>query len=169
MYLLTEIAVTTWKCEEGCLRESLVKGKILVCNSTDSLEALANRPVASITINRTPNVAFVTSLPLSALSQEDLNSLVSYIKSESSPVATVLRTEESFSQKAPVIAAFSSRGPNTIATDILKPDISAPGVEILAAFSPEISPSSSVYDTRRVKNVKTNTKLVKNKCEDPSK
>lgn len=35
--------------------------------------------------------------------------------------------------------------------DDLQPDISAPGVEILAAFSPEISPSSSVYDTRRVK------------------
>ncbi|CAH8296857.1 unnamed protein product [Eruca vesicaria subsp. sativa] len=139
------------KCEEGCLQESLVKGKIVVCNFTDSLEALANGAVAGITLNRTPNVAFVTSFPLSALSQEDLNSLVSYIKSESSPVATVLRTEESFSEKAPVVAAFSSRGPNTIATDILKPDISAPGVEILAAFSPEISPSSSVYDTRRVK------------------
>ncbi|KAG5409012.1 hypothetical protein BRARA_B01116 [Brassica rapa] len=139
------------KCEEGCLQESLVKGKVVVCNSTDSYEALANGAVAGISLNRTPNVAFVTSFPLSALSQEDLNSLVSYIKSESSPVATVLRTEESFSQIAPVVAAFSSRGPNTIATDILKPDISAPGVEILAAFSPEVSPSSSVYDTRRVK------------------
>ncbi|KAG2280283.1 hypothetical protein Bca52824_051503 [Brassica carinata] len=139
------------KCEEGCLQESLVKGKVVVCNSTDSFEALANGAVAGISLNRTPNVAFVTSFPLSALSQEDLNSLVSYIKSESSPVATVLRTEESFSQLAPVVAAFSSRGPNTIATDILKPDISAPGVEILAAFSPEVSPSSSVYDTRRVK------------------
>ncbi|CDY32660.1 BnaA02g07220D [Brassica napus] len=131
------------KCEEGCLQESLVKGKVVVCNSTDSYEALANGAVAGISLNRTPNVAFVTSFPLAALSQEDLNSLVSYIKSESSPVATVLRTEESFSQIAPVVAAFSSRGPNTIATDILKPDISAPGVEILAAFSPEVSPSSS--------------------------
>ncbi|CAN7121975.1 unnamed protein product [Brassica rapa subsp. narinosa] len=139
------------KCEEGCLQESLVKGKVVVCNSTDSYEALANGAVAGLSLNRTPNVAFVTSFPLSALSQEDLNSLVSYIKSESSPLATVLRTEESFSQLAPVVAAFSSRGPNTIATDILKPDISAPGVEILAAFSPEVSPSSSVYDTRRVK------------------
>ncbi|KAF2560992.1 hypothetical protein F2Q70_00014740 [Brassica cretica] len=108
------------KCEEGCLQESLVKGKVVVCNSTDSFEALANGAVAGISLNRTPNVAFVTSFPLSALSQEDLNSLVSYIKSESSPVATVLRTEESFSQLAPVVAAFSSRGPNTIATDILK-------------------------------------------------
>ncbi|KAJ4911060.1 subtilase 4.13 [Raphanus sativus] len=139
------------KCEEGCLQESLVKGKVVVCNSTDSYDALANGAVAGISLNRTPNVAFVTSFPLSALSQEDLDSLVSYIKSESSPVATILRTEESYSQQAPVVAAFSSRGPNTIATDILKPDISAPGVEILAAFSPEISPSSSVYDTRRVK------------------
>ncbi|KAF8053905.1 hypothetical protein N665_1363s0007 [Sinapis alba] len=139
------------KCEEGCLQESLVKGKVVVCNSTDSYDALANGAVAGISLNRTPNVAFITSFPLSALSQEDLDSLVSYIKSESSPTATILKTEESYSQQAPVVAAFSSRGPNTIATDILKPDISAPGVEILAALSPEISPSSSVYDTRRVK------------------
>ena len=70
------------KCEEGCLQESLVKGKVVVCNSTDLFEALANGAVAGISLNRTPNVAFVTSFPLSALSQEDLNSLVSYIKSE---------------------------------------------------------------------------------------
>lgn len=34
------------------------------------------------------------------------------------------------------IASFSSRGPNNGALDIIKPDISAPGVRILAAVSP---------------------------------
>jgi subtilisin family serine protease len=37
------------------------------------------------------------------------------------------------------IAGFSSRGPNGGGPDIIKPDISAPGVAILAAESPELS------------------------------
>lgn len=37
---------------------------------------------------------------------------------------------------APWMAAFSSRGPNGGAMDIIKPDITAPGVNILAANSP---------------------------------
>lgn len=35
-----------------------------------------------------------------------------------------------------VMAGFSSRGPNTTPLDIIKPDITAPGVTILAAISP---------------------------------
>jgi len=38
--------------------------------------------------------------------------------------------------EAPWMASFSSRGPNLIAADLIKPDITAPGVNILAAASP---------------------------------
>ena len=95
-----------------------------------------------------------------------------------SPQGTVLKTEAIFNQKAPKVASFSSRGPNTIAVDLLKvtytvlslfdfvykyyfkrqrlsemqPDITAPGVEILAAFSPLGSPSEDKErDQRHVK------------------
>ncbi|KAJ6417487.1 hypothetical protein OIU84_003249 [Salix udensis] len=40
------------------------------------------------------------------------------------------------STRSPVVAHFSSRGPNSIAPAILKPDVAAPGVNILAATSP---------------------------------
>jgi len=36
-----------------------------------------------------------------------------------------------------VVAAFSGRGPNPLSPDILKPDLVAPGVDILAATSPD--------------------------------
>jgi hypothetical protein len=38
-----------------------------------------------------------------------------------------------------VIAAFSSRGPNTFDPNLMKPDLSAPGVNILAGVTPELS------------------------------
>ncbi|XP_038713491.1 subtilisin-like protease SBT5.3 [Tripterygium wilfordii] len=37
--------------------------------------------------------------------------------------------------RAPIMADFSSRGPNMVQPAILKPDITAPGVDILAAYS----------------------------------
>ncbi|GMY22783.1 subtilisin-like protease SBT3, partial [Fagus crenata] len=40
---------------------------------------------------------------------------------------------------APQVANFSSKGPNPISPRVLKPDILAPGVEVLAAVSPIIS------------------------------
>ncbi|EEE57910.1 hypothetical protein OsJ_08601 [Oryza sativa Japonica Group] len=54
------------------------------------------------------------------------------------------------SPSAPRVASFSSRGPNRIAAEILKPDMIAPGVDILAAWSGENPPSSIRVDDRRV-------------------
>ncbi|KAK2660268.1 hypothetical protein Ddye_006801 [Dipteronia dyeriana] len=39
---------------------------------------------------------------------------------------------------APQVASFSSRGPDPISPGILKPDILAPGVDVLAAVVPNI-------------------------------
>ena len=38
---------------------------------------------------------------------------------------------------APAMADFSSRGPNFSTGDVIKPDITAPGVNILAGATPE--------------------------------
>ncbi|RID41292.1 hypothetical protein BRARA_J01265 [Brassica rapa] len=141
------------KCLARCLDESLVKGKILVCASSDGLSiAHSMGAVASIIINPS-DYASIHAIPFSALSPEDFDLLVSYINSTRSPEAAVLKTKTIFNQTAPKVVSFSGRGPNRIASDILKPDISAPGVEILAAYShvaSPVPPYKQENDTRRV-------------------
>jgi hypothetical protein len=44
---------------------------------------------------------------------------------------------------APSMTIFSSRGPNPVAEDIIKPDITAPGLQILAGNSPFPDPDST--------------------------
>ncbi|KAM1698082.1 hypothetical protein TB2_028931 [Malus domestica] len=66
------------------------------------------------------------------------------------PRANILKSEVIKDLVAPVVASFSTHGPNLILPDIIKPDLSAPGVEILAAYSPNAS-ISIPEDIRRVK------------------
>ncbi len=60
-----------------------------------------------------------------------------YIASEADPMAKILGGEASEWPYAPSMTIFSSRGPNPVAPDIIKPDITAPGTQILAGYSPD--------------------------------
>ncbi|XP_054817615.1 subtilisin-like protease Glyma18g48580 [Prosopis cineraria] len=50
---------------------------------------------------------------------------------------------------APKVSAFSSRGPNLILPSILKPDVTAPGQDIIAAYSSAASPTNLDSDVGR--------------------
>ncbi len=58
-----------------------------------------------------------------------------YIASTASPRATLTEGKATRAQGS-VMADFSSRGPNPVAPDLIKPDVTAPGVNILAGNSP---------------------------------
>jgi subtilisin family serine protease len=65
-----------------------------------------------------------------------------YIASTGSPTAKIETRDKSGGPRittwpnAPTMTIFSSRGPNPVAPDIIKPDVTAPGIQILAGNSP---------------------------------
>ncbi|EHA8590220.1 Subtilisin-like protease [Cocos nucifera] len=71
--------------------------------------------------------------------------------SDASPVAYISAPETQLGVKpAPMMASFSSQGPNFVSPQILKPDITAPGVSILAAFTGATSATGLTLDNRYV-------------------
>jgi hypothetical protein len=89
-------------------------------------------------------------LPAVAVGRKVGDVIREYVKSDPNPTAvlsfggTVLDVRPS-----PVVAAFSSRGPNLVTREILKPDLIGPGVNILAAWSETIGPTGLETDTRK--------------------
>jgi hypothetical protein len=62
--------------------------------------------------------------------------------------------------RAPMVAGFSSRGPSAVVPEILKPDVVAPGVNILAAWTGEAPPSGSdIRPTRSEFNIISGTSM----------
>lgn len=61
---------------------------------------------------------------------------------------------------SPVVAAFSSRGPNMVTPQILKPDVIGPGVNILAGWSGGVGPTGLEIDTRKTEfNIMSGTSM----------
>ncbi|KAI4374829.1 hypothetical protein MLD38_012776 [Melastoma candidum] len=140
-------------CKPRSLDPSKVNGKILIClrGVTARLDkgerALEAGAVGMILVNDNPdeNDVFHYShvLPASHINYADGQILFAYYNSTLSPMAFMTKAATVLGTKpAPVMADFSSRGPNTIEPAILKPDITAPGVDILASLSEAVDPSN---------------------------
>ncbi|OMO76496.1 hypothetical protein COLO4_25546 [Corchorus olitorius] len=139
-------------CEPNSLDSNMVNGKIVLCDSYGNLTApfYAGAAGAVMRGSAPSDNADLFPLPASYLKRVDGRRVFTYINSASAPTATIFKSNEANDSLAPYVVSFSSRGPNPITPDILKPDISAPGVDILAAWT-LASPASGVTgDTRFV-------------------
>ncbi|KAF8053655.1 hypothetical protein N665_1387s0013 [Sinapis alba] len=133
-------------CDYSSLDQEKVKGKIVLCENLDgsSYASSARDEVKSkggigciFVDDRTRAVASgYGTFPTTVIDSKEAAEIFSYINSTKDPVATILPTAtvEKFTP-APSVAYFSSRGPSSITRSILKPDITAPGVAILAAWT----------------------------------
>ncbi|XP_057517967.1 CO(2)-response secreted protease-like [Amaranthus tricolor] len=133
-----------------CLASSMdpekIKGNIVICwDEDETISSLIkktniikdNDGVGIIIISDSYRlVAFNTlNFPTAVVSSKDAIDIILYIKSTKNPSATILATKTIPNFKpAPTVATFSSRGPSYNTKNLLKPDIAAPGVSILAAW-----------------------------------
>ncbi|XP_062156718.1 cucumisin-like [Alnus glutinosa] len=142
--------LTSRSCFPGTLDQNLVKGKIVLCDGLDDGEGpLLAGAVGTVYQGRRTDSAFSFPLPASSLRPEDGASVGLYVNTTREPTAIIRKTKERKDAFAPYIPSSSSRGPNPATPNILKPDLVAPGVNILAAWSP-ISPISEVEEDKRV-------------------
>ncbi|KAK2989766.1 hypothetical protein RJ640_012706 [Escallonia rubra] len=139
-------------CTSGCLDEDKVKGKIVLCRAITGVSVAKEAGAEGVIVpfGLSNDTAFIFSLPTAVLSEADIDLVQSYINSTKNHTASISKSEAIRNDDAPIVASFSSKGPNPIIPDILKPDITAPGVDILAAFSPAASPSDDGQDKRPV-------------------
>ncbi|XP_047333236.1 subtilisin-like protease SBT5.6 isoform X2 [Impatiens glandulifera] len=146
-------------CLPGSLSPNLVKGKIVICegdrfnNDLGVKKAGGAGIIQFITIpNITQTLLRPLLLPGITISRNNIDPLINYIRTTTNPMATLYRGSTILGTKpAPEMSIFSGRGPNSFEPNILKPDITAPGLNILAAWSEGTSPTTLVDDHRVVK------------------
>ncbi|KAI9078327.1 hypothetical protein K1719_039703 [Acacia pycnantha] len=153
-YIVVPVITANWCFAKNSLDEAKVKGKIVLCDALPSeLEALSGAAgfVLPYISKKDAASLFRFPLPFSVLTLTDGTTIRSYLNSTSNPTAAIYKTNEGKDYLAPYVASFSSRGPNMITPNILKPDIAAPGVDIIAAW-PSITPISRVQGDKRLSN-----------------
>ncbi|KAI0496583.1 hypothetical protein KFK09_022903 [Dendrobium nobile] len=140
-----EAKVYSRYCGEGTLDGELVKGKVILCYGvSDGSGPLRVGAIGAIMESYHANdYSFEFLLPVSVLESNNSIQLRNYANNTSNPMASIYKSESVFDAAAPYVVSFSSRGPNPLTPSILKPDLTAPGVDILAAWSPLSYPKVS--------------------------
>ncbi|CAI0443445.1 unnamed protein product [Linum tenue] len=139
-------------CVPNSLDRNLVQGKIVHCDDVSGgQEPLAAGATGAImTTSYTEDDAYPLLLPVSILTDAEGATIVEYINSTSDPTAEIFTTRDFVDNSSAYVIYFSSRGPNPITRDILKPDLTAPGVDILAAWSQDTTVTGLPGDNRVV-------------------
>ncbi|KAG9160323.1 hypothetical protein Leryth_022655 [Lithospermum erythrorhizon] len=148
-------------CTMGSLIPEKVKGKVVLCDRGINARVQKGSVVkeaggigmvlANTASNGEELVADAHLLPATAVGEKSGDLIRKYILSDNDPKVTIFFEGTKVGiEPSPVVAAFSSRGPNSITPEILKPDLIAPGVNILAGWTGSEGPTGLPEDSRRV-------------------
>jgi len=123
-----------------------VAGKIVVCTRGDNArvdKSLAVKNAGGIGMVLVDNgsglVSEAHSVPTVHISAANGATVKTYAATAGATAS--LTPFYNQTKPAPVMAGFSSRGPNAGDSNILKPDLTAPGVDILASVSASLTPA----------------------------
>ncbi|XWS36664.1 hypothetical protein CRYUN_Cryun20dG0104700 [Craigia yunnanensis] len=152
---------TALLCQAGAIDPKKATGKILVClrgqnarvnkGLQSALAGAVGMILANDILSGNEIIADAHVLPASHINYTDGLAVFIYINSTKNPTAYITPvTTQIGTEPAPFMAAFSSKGPNTITPEILKPDITAPGVSVIAAYTEAEGPTNEDFDKRRV-------------------
>ncbi|XP_028803994.1 subtilisin-like protease Glyma18g48580 [Neltuma alba] len=151
-------------CKPGTLDPNKVRGSILVCRRGRSLRPVdkgqeAKRAGALQMILQNDGQLNTATADAQVIDSSNVPAYHHPTKSnntsqqEKNPfdvqnLAAFLNNAKTFIpiKPAPKVSAFSSRGPNLILPSILKPDVTAPGQDIIAAYSSGASPTNLDLD-----------------------
>ncbi|KAL6615861.1 hypothetical protein ACP70R_038131 [Stipagrostis hirtigluma subsp. patula] len=162
---------TSSMCIPGSLDPAMVEGKIVVCVRGENAEMEKGfvvkeaGGVGMVLCNDASSgedvVADAHLIAAVHCSYSKCAKLLKDLKTANNLTGYITATSAKFGVKpAPKMADFSSRGPNPITPQILKPDITAPGVSIIAAYTGAVSPTKLPFDDRRVPySIKSGTSM----------
>ncbi|KAH7577724.1 hypothetical protein JRO89_XS01G0290700 [Xanthoceras sorbifolium] len=148
-------------CLKGSLPRAKVQGKMVVCDRGVNGRAEKGQAVkeaggaamvlANTEINLEEDSIDVHVLPATMVGFAESVGLKAYINSTRRAKARIIFGGTVIGRsRAPAVAQFSARGPTLFDTTVLKPDVIAPGVNIIAAWPQNLGPSSLPEDSRRV-------------------
>ena len=136
-------------CLTNSLDNAQAAGRIVVCDR--GANTAAARLAASAEVKRAGGIGMVLlnptntalvadahTVPTVQLQNTDRDAVRNYVAGGSA-TGTIGLAYNRPGVVAPVMASFSSRGPNKANGNVLKPDITAPGVAIIAANRPSLS------------------------------
>ncbi|KAK6272277.1 hypothetical protein POUND7_009360 [Theobroma cacao] len=141
---------TYCSCEASLLDANKVKGKIVYCDGGLQDSIIKDLGGIGAVMSCSPNsliggTSYV--LPGACVSRDTALQILQYLNSTKNPQGVIHKTIP-VDTTAPFAASFSSRGPYYTSLSFLKPDIVAPGVDILAAYSKLKSVTGSEGDDR---------------------
>uniref|UniRef100_A0A1D1XBY5 Subtilisin-like protease SDD1 n=1 Tax=Anthurium amnicola TaxID=1678845 RepID=A0A1D1XBY5_9ARAE len=141
-------------CSAGSLNATLARGNVVLCFQSRLQKSAL---VATKTVMKahgtgiifaqfpTMDVSSTLGVPCVQVDFETGTTVLSYMGSTREPVVKFSLAKTAVGAVvSPEVAFFSSRGPSSLSPFVLKPDIAAPGVNILASWSPASLPPAGM-------------------------